>query len=166
MHVMETPRLILRPFCSGDWQDFQELAVDWKAAPGPEFDKWRTTAEASRESVEHMATRDDYLAMCLRDSGKVVGLLAINGIDSDKQLDLGHVILSQYQDNDHDREALEALLQHCFDAEGAASVVTQNAANHEAQLAPLKSLGLTSKNPDNGGELVITRAEWQQRVDQ
>ena len=163
MRQIETARLILRPFCSGDWQDFQELSVDWKAAPGPEFDKWRTSEAASKESVEHMSTRDNYLAMCLRESGKVVGLLAMNGIDSEHQLDLGHVILSQYQDNDHDKEALESLIQHCFDAGGAEAVITHNAADHEAQLAPLRSLGLTNRSSDNGGELVITLSEWEGR---
>lgn len=163
MQRIETKRLVLRPFTADDWQDFRELSLDWKVAPGAEFDKWRTSEEACKESVEHMSTRDNYFAMCLRESGKVVGLLAINGIDNEKQLDLGHVILSKYQDNDHDREALEALIQHCFDERGAMSVVTHNAPDHAAQLAPLKSLGFTNTNMKNKGELVITKEAWEQR---
>ncbi len=37
-----------------------------------------------------MSARDKYIAMCLRGSGKVVGLWVINGIDDGKQLNLGH----------------------------------------------------------------------------
>ena len=107
-----------------------------------------------------MAKRDNYCAMCLRESGKVIGLLAINGIDEQKRLDLGHVILSTYQDNDYDREALQVLIQHCMDKDGVRSVITHNDPDHAEQLAPLKSLGLTSRNPENRGELVITREEW------
>ena len=140
MDTIETERLLLRRFAAADWRDFQELAVDWNAAPGPAFDKWRDSEEACRESVTYMAEKSDYLAVCVRPSGKVVGLLAINGIDDDGQLDLGHVILSTYQDDDHDREALEALIQHCFDAKGVRSVITHNAPDHAAQLAPLRSL--------------------------
>ena len=161
MPSIETTRLVLRQFKATDWQDFQELSIDWKASPGPAFDKWPTSEEAARKSVEHMSTRDNYLARCLRESGKVVGLLAINGIDKQKRLDLGHVILSTYQDNDHDREALQALIQHSMDQHGVRSVITHNDPDHAEQLAPLKSLGLASRNPENKGELVITREEWQ-----
>jgi len=163
MRRIETERLVLRPFRADDWKDFQALGIDWKAAPGPAFDKWGTSAEAAKESVTHMSTRDNYVAMCLCGSDKVVGLLAINGMDAKKKLDLGHVILSSYQDNDHDREALEAMIQHCFDAQGGLSIITNNAPEHAAQVAPLKALGFTNVNPENKGELVITKAQWERR---
>ena len=159
---METKRLILRPFAADDWRDFQELSADWAAAPGPAFDKWPTSKEASKKSVEHMATADKYLAMCVRESGKVVGLLAINGTEKDGQLDVGHVILSKYRDDKHDREALQALIQHCFDTRDVPAVITHNA-DHAPQLAPLKSLGFTIKDPEDRGTLVITREEWVER---
>ena len=163
MQRIETQRLILRPFAADDWRDFRELAIDWKTTPGPAFDKWRTSEEACRESVQHMSTRDSYFAMCLRESGKVVGLLAINRINEEKQADLGHVILSKFQDNDHDREALQALIRHCFDTRGALSIITHNASEHAAQMAPLKSLGFANTNPKNPGELTLSKAQWDQR---
>ena len=158
-----TKRLILRPFTTGDWGDFRELAVDWKAAPGPAFDKWPTSDEACRKSVQHMSRMDTYFAMSLSGSGKVVGLLGINGVDEEKQADIGHVILSNYQDDDHDREALQAMVQHCFDVRGAQSIVTHNASEHAAQVAPLKSLGFINTNPDDPGELTLSKAQWEQR---
>jgi beta-lactamase regulating signal transducer with metallopeptidase domain/RimJ/RimL family protein N-acetyltransferase len=163
MRRIETARLVLRPFTPDDWRDFHELAVDWQAQPGPEFDKWGTSEEAARGSVQEMSTTDQYLAVCLRESGKVVGLLAINGVDEQKRLDLGHVILSKHQDNDLDREALQALIQHCFDTMDITSVMTHNDPNAE-QIGPLLSLGFTNRNPNDRGELVITREEWDQRA--
>ena len=159
---IETKRLILRPFTADDWLDFHELSVDWAAAPGPAFDKWPTSEEASKKSVQYMSTTAKYLAMCVRESGKVVGLLAINGIEKEGQLDVGHVILSKYQDNKHDREALQALIQHCFDTRDMPAVITHNA-DHAPQLAPLKSLGFTIRDPKDKGTLVITREEWAKR---
>jgi len=159
---IETKRLILRPFTADDWRDFQELSVDWAAAPGPAFDKWPTSEEACRGSVKHMSTSDKYLAVCVRGTGKVVGLLGTNGMEKEGQLDVGHVILSAYQDNEHDREALQALIQHCFDHLDVRSVITRNA-DHAPQLAPLRALGFTNKDPENKGELVITREEWGRR---
>ena len=163
MERIETKRLILRCFTADDWRDFQELAFDWQAAPGPAFDKWRTSEEACKDFVEYMSTKDQCFAVCLRESGRIIGLLAINAIDCEKQLDLGHVFLSTYQDNDHDKEALHALIQHCFDYSGASSIVTRNAAEHTEQLAPLKSLRFTNRNPGNSGELAIGKEEWNRR---
>lgn len=163
MHKIETQRLILQPFAPTHWQDFQILAKDWKAAPGPDFDKWQTTDESCQESVAYLATKDNYFAMCLRESGQLIGLLAINQINAQHQADLGHVILSQYQTNDLDREALSALFQYCFDARGALSIITHNAPDHTAQLAPLKSLGFINTNPTDPGELILTKAQWTNR---
>ena len=160
---LETRRFVLRPFTAADWQDFQVLGRDWAAAPGPAFDKWPTTDAACQAAVKHMATSDQYLALCRRDSGQVVGLLALNGMDAAKRLDLGHVILAKYQDGDHDREALQAVIQHCFDRAGAAAVITRNAPDHAAQLAPLKALGFTNQNAMAPGELVLSREAWAQR---
>ena len=164
MPPIETKRLVLRSFAAADWQDFRELALDWQAAPGPAFDKLPTSEAACRKSVEQMSTKDSYYAMCLRGSGKVVGLLAINGIDGNGQLDLGHVILSKYQDNSHDQEALEAVVEYCFQKRGALSVVTHNAPDHPAQLAPLESLGFTNQNAKEKGELVMSREAWERRT--
>jgi RimJ/RimL family protein N-acetyltransferase len=163
MPCIETKRFVLRRFSADDWRDFQALALDWKAQPGPAFDKWRVSDEACRESVEHMSTRDHYYAMCLRHSGRVIGLLGINGIDEGRQADLGHVVLSEYQDDDHDREALEAMVRHCFDVRGARSIITHNASEHAAQLAPLKSLGFGNASPDDPGELTLIKAQWEPR---
>lgn len=160
MRVIETKRLVLRPFSAEDVRDFQELAVDWNAAPGPAFDKWNASKEGCEESVRELSTMDQYFAMSLRDSGKVVGLLAVNGIDEQGQADLGHVILSRYQDNDHDQEALRAMVRYCFEALNVRSIVTHNAAEHAAQLAPLKSLGFAAEHPDEAGALVLERARW------
>jgi RimJ/RimL family protein N-acetyltransferase len=162
MKSIETKRLLLRPFTADDWQDLQQVAIDWKAAPGPAFDKFPTEDEACRSFAQHLASRDNYLAMCLRASGKVVGLLAINGTDEEKQADLGHVILSKYQDDDHDREALQAMVQHCFDVKGIGSIITHNAPEHAAQVAPLKSLGFINTNPDDPGEFTLSKAQWEQ----
>ena len=161
MENIETKHFFLRPFTADDWQDLQQIAIDWKAAPGPTFDKFPTEDGACRKFAQYLASRDNYLSMRLRAPDTVVGLLAINGIDEEKQADLGHVILSKYQDNEHDREALQAMVQHCFDVKGVQSIITHNASEHAAQVTPLKSLGFINTNPDDPGELTLNRAQWE-----
>jgi RimJ/RimL family protein N-acetyltransferase len=75
MKNIETKRLLLRPFTADDWQDLQKVAMDWKSAPGPAFDKWPTADEACRKFTQYLASRDNCLAVCLKTSGEVVGLL-------------------------------------------------------------------------------------------
>lgn len=161
--TIESPRFTLRTFRAADWQDFQLLGRDWQAAPGPAFDKWPTSDEAAQASVQYMSRCDKYLAMCERASDRVVGLVAFNGIDDQGRLDLGHVVLSSFQDNDRDREVLRAAVDHCLSRAGVCAVVTHNAPEHEAQLAPLYSLGFHGIEGGSAGELTLTRAEWEAR---
>ncbi len=159
MERRETRRLILRGFRSQDWPEVQALAIDWKSAPGPEFDKLPTTETECRQFTDHLSGNDRYYAVCLRGEDKVIGLLALNGYDEQKRLDLGHIILSSYQDNDHDREALAAIVAVIFGDASVSTIVTHNA-DHPPQLAALRSLGFRDGSTETG-ELVLGRAEWE-----
>ena len=162
MKTIETQRFTLRAFTLEDWPDVHELAVDWNQAPGPAFDKWPATEAENKGFTGYLAKEDKYFAVTLREANKVIGLLALNGFDANGQLDLGHVILSRYQDNDHDREVLGAMVDHIFGNEAVFSIVTRNAPEHAAQLTPLKALGFKVVNAEEPGELVMTREEWEQ----
>jgi RimJ/RimL family protein N-acetyltransferase len=141
---LSTKRLVLRGFAADDWEDVHDLAIDWSKAPGPAFDKWPTTEEAASGLTEHFSASPKYYAVCLMENGKVVGLLALNGYETEGRFDLGHVIHSDYQDNDIDREALQAIVDHIFRTEDATAVVTHNDPTHREQLAPLVASGFTN----------------------
>lgn len=155
METIETKRFLLRPFKMEDWPDVLELAIDWSKAPGPAVDKWPTAEEEVKSLTEYFAGDGRYYAVALKEAGRVVGLLALNGVDEHGQLDLGHVLLAQYQDNDHDREVISAMVEGCFKEDGILSIVTRNAPDHAPQLAPLKALGFTPLSETQQGELVL-----------
>ena len=163
MVLLEAERTIVRRFVEEDWPAVHKLAVDWRKAPGPEFDKWPTSDDAAKGMAGHFAGNDSFQALCLRDGEKVIGLLALNGLDGEGRFDLGHVILSEYQDNDIDREALSAMVEFIFRNKDVETIVTNNASTHVEQVAPLKTLGFRSVNKDDPGIMVITKAEWEQR---
>jgi RimJ/RimL family protein N-acetyltransferase len=163
MILIETKRLIIRTFTADDWKDFHELSIDWKASPGPAFDKWPTSEEAAKGSVEHMSTEARWYALCLREPAKVIGLLGLNGLDKEGRFDLGHVILTKYQDNDIDKEGLCAMVDYVFENKNVETVVTNNASEHTEQLAPLESLGFKVVDQYNPGTLILTKAEWEQQ---
>ena len=161
MVELDTKRLVLRGFAPDDWQDIHEIAMDWSKAPGPEFDKWPTTEDAAKGMAEHFSNSPKYFAMCLKESAKVVGLIALNGYEAEGRFDLGHVIHSDYQDDDLDREALQAVVDRIFRTEDPALVVTHNDPTHREQLAPLQALGFTAAGEDERGTWTLARVEWE-----
>ena len=159
--MLGTERLVLRAFAVDDWQDVHELAIDWGKAPGPDFDKWPTTEEAARGLTEHFSSSPKYFAMCVKEARKVVGLVALNGYETEGRFDLGHVIHSDYQDDDIDCEAIRAIVDHIFQTENPAAIVTHNDPTHREQLAPLIALGFSAAGEAEEGTLVLARAEWE-----
>jgi len=158
--ALETTRLIIRPFTSEDWRDVQQLALDWRSAPGPEFDKWPTDETGVRGLTGLFVKQaGKYFAVSLKKGERVIGLLALNGIDERNELDLGHVILSDHQDNDVDREALGAMVDDIFGNSEVAGIVTHNA-DHAEQLAPLISVGFVTRNQEYPAMLVLSRERW------
>lgn len=159
MQPVETKRLVLRQFETNDWPDVLELAIDWQLAPGPAFDKLPTSEREVQQLTDYLAQNERYFAPVLRATGKVIGLLALNGLDENEQFDLGHIIHSSYQDNEVDREAIAAIVDYLFQEKGVSTIVTHNA-DHAPQLAPLRSLGFQPGNLETG-ELVLTREGWE-----
>jgi RimJ/RimL family protein N-acetyltransferase len=153
METIETKRFLLRPFRLEDWPDVQELTIDWNKSPAPDFDKWPSGEADVKSMTEFLAGDRRFFAVALRETGKVVGLLAQNGFDENQEFDLGHVILSRYQDNDHDREVLEAMVDHIFAMQDVRTIVTKNAPGHAEQLAPLMAMGFKAANPAEPGIL-------------
>lgn len=159
---LRTPRLTIRSVRPDDWSGLQVLALDWRNAPGPESDKWPTSESEVKKLAHYLASESNtYLCVLDRRDGTLMGLLALNGVDDSDELDLGHVILSRYQDDDHDREALGAMIDYIFENMGIGGIVTRNS-NDATQLMPLISLGFSNRNAGSPGELVLPRAQWRQ----
>jgi len=78
MIVIETDRLTIRNFGPDDWQDLQEVAVQYRTSEWAKYeDPWPTSTEEVKGMVEWFAKGDDYLAVCLKATGKLIGLVAI-----------------------------------------------------------------------------------------
>jgi RimJ/RimL family protein N-acetyltransferase len=162
MVTVETRRLVLRGFQSGDWPEVLGLAVDWKASPGPDSDKLPVSEQECRKFTDFLMRSGNHYAMCLRSDNKVIGLLALNGLDKEERFDLGHIILSRYRDDDHDREALAAMVDLIFSTYGMFTITTHNAPDPR-QTAPLRSLGFADGDSEKG-ELTINKRVWDRRA--
>lgn len=162
--LLETSRLVLRRFVIEDWADLQVLAMDWAEAPGPAFDKWPAGEEDVKGLAGHFAERPKFLAVCRKVDHSVVGLIGLNGIEAKTGMfDLGHVILSDCQDGDLDREALLVAVDHIFGAEDVTTIITHNEPTHEEQLRPLLSIGFMPKEGGERGTLMLDRIRWEKQ---
>ncbi|MDP6777072.1 MAG: GNAT family N-acetyltransferase [Candidatus Latescibacteria bacterium] len=157
----ETSRLLIRRFTSDDWADFQVLATNYNACGGKYEGKWPESDEHARKSVEYIATDGKFFAACLRQTGQIIGFLALNGMDDNKQMDLGYIIHTDYQDGHHDREALETLISHIFAKLGASSIAVRWVPEWTQQFAVSKALGFTPVGNEEG-QMQLTRQQWEQ----
>ena len=173
-YLLKSERIILRAFEPNDLNDFLELSKNWKNQPGPDWDKWPVDENGGREIVTFFGNQPinetarlgnpnhQWCAIYCRNENKVIGLLGINPSSDDfflqnKMIDLGHVIHSDYQNNDIDREAIGLLVEFIFQTmPDVNSIITNNDPN-EKQNAPLFSLGFVNRN-ESGGELILERS--------
>ena len=164
MSIIETKRLIIRYFTPADWRDIQALAIDKETHKrDPHDPPWPTSDDKCKGFAEHLAKMTDkFFAVCLKRDQTLLGLLAFNSIDTNKQLELGYQMHSKYQDNDHDKETLESIMDFAFKNKDILSIETRTNSEWTEQLAPLKSLGFTAIEGDPGN-LGITKAVWENR---
>ena len=164
MSEIETQRLIIRTFTPGDWEGVQALALDKESNKrDPHDPPWPTSDAECRGFAEHLAENNDrFFAVCLKRDDTPIGLLFLNHVDENKQLELGYQIHSEYQDNDLDREALESIIDFAFAHRNVQSIDTRTNSEWTEQIAPLKSFGFTPLE-DDPGHLGITRADWERR---
>ena len=160
MEKLESNRLILRELGPGDFKDFWELSINWKAAPGPEFDKFPVAEDECRKTFEYSLKKPGNCRFIyLRAEKKIIGLICLNGLDEHDRMDMGHIIHSNYQNDDIDREALSMFIAHVFRTTETKVIITNNDPDKK-QNAPLYSLGFTDRN-ENGGQLIIDKKKWE-----
>jgi RimJ/RimL family protein N-acetyltransferase len=129
--------------------------------------------------AKFLSTTDAFRAVCLKEDGELIGLIAFNSIDEKRTLDVGHVFHTDYMlQVDITTEALRRMVQYAFDELEIERITTHNAADWGGQIEPLYRIGM--RKTDEGMEpspantegtpteirvytLGITREEWEKR---
>jgi RimJ/RimL family protein N-acetyltransferase len=160
MILIETGRLRLRNFDVKDWQDLQEMIVKYQESAYARYDHpWPTSAEAIKNAVAWFADGDSYLAVCLRATGRLIGLMAIDQRQGQKERvhNLGYIFHPEYQGQGYGTESCRAAIDHLFGEIGADRILTGTHPDNQPSVWLLKKLGLKEIAP---GEFAISRAEW------
>ena len=160
MITLETERLIIRNFRPDDWQELQELSVEYRASKWVKYeDPWPTSDEEVKGMATWFAGGDGYLATCLKSSGKLIGLVAIDQRDEQAEQvhNLGYVFHPDYHGHGYATEACRAAMVHVFGLLAADQILTGTNPENAESIRLLKRLGLKEVAR---GEFAISKEEW------
>ncbi len=138
MKELRTRRLRLRPFEEADYDDLFEflsqLADDeFEGYPGITF-------ENGREYLQYRLGSEEYYAVELLDSGKVIGNIYCGGRDFAAK-EVGYIINKDYRGMGYAAEALSAVIENAF-REGAHRVFAECDPRNAASWRLLEKVGL------------------------
>lgn len=184
--ILETNRLLLRPFCEGDAEDvfeyLHEPAVHCFASM-----KLDTLDAARREMKKRLGETEFYFAIVLKESGKVIGEIdgypdPADPVDPNSALDTFSpcwMLNLKYQGKGYAYEAAHAFLDYLFKVKGARRIYayTEDYNTHSQKLCErlgMRREGLFKEfisfvnNPDgsplyeNTIQYAILKKEWDQ----
>ena len=121
--VIETERLILRAFEEGDLNDFYEYASVEGVGERAGW-KHHESIEESREILLSFIYKDIDFAICLKESGKVIGSFGINEYGLEDKLtefdgyigrEIGFVLSKDYWGRGLMPEAVKAVIDYLFE---------------------------------------------------
>ena len=144
MIAIWTERLVIRNFDPGDGPALHEMIVQYEASGLAAYDQpWPTAPEAVQQAAAWFAGGDSFLAVCLKDTGRLIGLVALNpeGEADRHEFNLGYVFNFDYHGRGYATEACRAALDHAFERLGAQRVVSGTAAANGASCRLLGRLG-------------------------
>lgn len=135
---METERLIIRRFSSNDWQDLYEYLSQAEVVRYEPYEVF--TEDASKKEAISRSNNNDFWAICLKDSGKVIGNIYLSK-QSFETWEIGFVCNKNYQGHGYVTEAAKTLLNQIFNNQNAYRVVAMCNPQNKSSWQLLERLG-------------------------
>lgn len=114
--ILQTKRLILRPWCEEDAEDLYRYASDPEVGP-PAGWQPHTSVENSREIIHAVLSAPETYAVCLKEDGKPIGSIGFHRADLaelDDEYELGYWIGKPFWGQGLIPEASREMLRHAF----------------------------------------------------
>lgn len=144
--VIETSRLVLRPVQEDDLEDFFEVFSDPVTVEYFAQEPLKTRKEAQALLDEKLqANQHDtkyYLAICLADSGKMIGQFTLfNLSERNRRAEVGYILNRNFWRQGYASEALAAMIEHCFNKTNLARLEADADPENEGSLKLLERHG-------------------------
>jgi RimJ/RimL family protein N-acetyltransferase len=138
---LESGRVVVRNFSAGDAEGLRRVAVSYSGSPYARFDHaWPTSEEGMGEAVAYFAGGDDFLAVCVRGSGRLVGMISMVG-EGEGRFGFGCVFEEGSRGVGYATEACRLVLEDAFSRRGAVVVSAGTVAVNEPSCRLLERLG-------------------------
>ena len=115
--ILQTKRLILRPWREDDAEDLYQYARDPEVGP-PAGWLPHTSVENSRDIIRTVLSEPETYAVCLKENGKPIGSVGLHRNDlacRDDEYELGYWIAKPFWGQGLIPEAARELLRHAFE---------------------------------------------------
>ena len=175
--MIETERLILRPWQEQDAEDLYTYASDPEVGPPAGWPP-HTSVENSREIIKNVLSKPETYAVCLKDGTPVGSIgLHLNGstdmTERDDECELGYWIGKPYWGQELIPEASRALMRYAFEELGMRAVWCGYYDGNEKSRKVQTKLGFVYQHKTEGLELrlmneirtghcnLMTKERWQ-----
>jgi RimJ/RimL family protein N-acetyltransferase len=152
MMLLETERLVVRNFRAHDWETLHEIIVQYESSAMAVYDhQWPTSPDKIEEIAAWFAQGDSFLAVCLKDTHRLIGMVSLNLEKAElPEFNLGYIFGSAYHGKGYATEACRAVLGYAFTQLQAQRVVTGTAAANIPSCRLLARLGFKKTSEDTG----------------
>jgi RimJ/RimL family protein N-acetyltransferase len=125
--ILETSRLILRPWCEDDAEELYKYACDAEVGPPAGWPP-HTSVENSRDIIRGVLSAPETYAVCLKEDGKPIGSVGLKTgsntdmTERDDECELGYWIGKPFWGRGLIPEASRELIRHAFEELGMRAV--------------------------------------------
>ena len=173
--ILETKRLILRPWREDDAEDLYRYAGDPEVGP-PAGWQPHTSVENSREIIRTVLSAPETYAVCLRENGNPIGSIGFHRADLaelDDEYELGYWIGKPFWGQGLIPEASREMLRHAFEDLGMNRIWCGYYDGNEKSRRVQEKLGFVYHHTTEGIELsalneirtghvmLMTREQWE-----
>ena len=176
--ILETDRIILRPWCESDAEDLYIYASDPDVGLPAGWPP-HTSVENSREIIRTVLSAPDTFAVCLKEIGKPIGSIGFHRNDlaeDDDEYELGYWIGKPFWGKGLIPEASREMLRHAFEDLGMNLIWCGHYDGNVKSRRVMEKLGFSYHHTTEGIELpalgeirtghvlLLTKEDWKKNA--
>ena len=151
---MLTTNLKIRKFSNADFDDFAELIRDKMASEYAIYDHpFPTDDDTLKKILDYFSSSDEFYAVELTRTNKVIGFLTLNNCEERGVKNLGYCIHTQYQGKGYGTEAVNVIIRYAKEELKIYKLITGTAKNNIPSVRLLSTVGF-KKIGENIGSFV------------